>query len=538
MLKIAKDEFMEKTLVLRFRNLVAPDTIEVHKKLIEENGYVWWGWWHKPDEHIPRDFIASLKRETEKLLFLIDSGNKLLYKAIFEDIKMTSDENDLIESPDIKKTPEYYSKNKYMMWFKFKSIESIENTEIQNWAYLKVPNFLEDEQDDIFNNKKVFSVKEMLSRTHRTIYFIQKFLKGKHKENEVTIILGPELKNFTMNPILGKSNVVLHISDLHFGTKHAHASEQQSKLKLSLFDLLFNDLKAELKGKIPSIVIASGDFTCTGSEEEFGEAARFLNRIRIDFQLQISDFIIIPGNHDITWNEIDFDENKIKERLEIEEKNYKLFYEKFTGVTANEYLSMGRRVILDNYVTLDIIGLNSCLLEQKKFAGFGYVGMRQMSNAIQEMNWQEVKKEHLRLVVLHHHLIPIESEEIIDKKNRTYSLTLDSGNLIYQFLKNNVDIVLHGHKHQPTITTISRAPQSNLDYPIERKLNVISAGSIGAKKEDLGEIGKNAYNILIFEKDHLILKRRATAELSRGFQPYSDDLKFEFDSNFGLTLKK
>lgn len=37
---------MNSTLVLRFRDLSCPrgETINRHKEIIQEEGYVWWGW--------------------------------------------------------------------------------------------------------------------------------------------------------------------------------------------------------------------------------------------------------------------------------------------------------------------------------------------------------------------------------------------------------------------------------------------------------------------------------------------------------------
>jgi hypothetical protein len=35
--------------LFRFRDLVAP-TIEEHRKIIEEHGTCWWGWWKRPSE--------------------------------------------------------------------------------------------------------------------------------------------------------------------------------------------------------------------------------------------------------------------------------------------------------------------------------------------------------------------------------------------------------------------------------------------------------------------------------------------------------
>ena len=36
-----------KTIILRYRDLSNKNTIELHKKIINSKGFVWWGWWAK-----------------------------------------------------------------------------------------------------------------------------------------------------------------------------------------------------------------------------------------------------------------------------------------------------------------------------------------------------------------------------------------------------------------------------------------------------------------------------------------------------------
>src|SRR2546429_1983842 len=72
------------SMVLRFRDLVA-ETIKEHQAIIQKAGYVWWGWWNKPDERIPRPtfegFSQTMAREKYLSIYLIDSGRQLLYDA-------------------------------------------------------------------------------------------------------------------------------------------------------------------------------------------------------------------------------------------------------------------------------------------------------------------------------------------------------------------------------------------------------------------------------------------------------------------------
>ena len=52
-------------MILRFRDLI-DETINNHIKIIVDQGYVWWGWWSKSDEKIPRNIFSSFKDHIEK----------------------------------------------------------------------------------------------------------------------------------------------------------------------------------------------------------------------------------------------------------------------------------------------------------------------------------------------------------------------------------------------------------------------------------------------------------------------------------------
>src|ERR687892_388501 len=73
---------------------------------------------------------------------------------------------------------------------------------------------------------------------------------------------------------------VLHVSDLHFGTREDPAMER------ALLALL-HDVR-------PELVIASGDLTHRGRRNEHERAERFLRSLGLPL-------LAIPGNHDIPY---------------------------------------------------------------------------------------------------------------------------------------------------------------------------------------------------------------------------------------------
>lgn len=73
-----------KTIILRYRDLSNKNTIELHKKIINSKGFVWWGWWAKPQEKISLEVFSELKSKAELDgidIYLLDSGKFELRKS-------------------------------------------------------------------------------------------------------------------------------------------------------------------------------------------------------------------------------------------------------------------------------------------------------------------------------------------------------------------------------------------------------------------------------------------------------------------------
>lgn len=198
---------MPTNMVLRFRDLIE-ETIHEHRKHIKQSGYVWWGWWNKPDEKVPRKellhFQDIIKDKGHMWIYLADSGTLRLYKAKLIEIDISKDE-EAKECREIDKMPEYYFTAKYKVWFRFANIEDAIPDEIREWSYDNPSDFLYVSDMAIFQDKRVASIHEMLNERHRTIYFIQPydpklhsdFLIGGTSANEIyRDKSSPELENY------------------------------------------------------------------------------------------------------------------------------------------------------------------------------------------------------------------------------------------------------------------------------------------------------------------------------------------------------
>jgi predicted phosphodiesterase len=532
------------SMALRFRDLVE-ETIKKHKEIIDsdKDGYVWWGWWNKPNEKIPRNTFAEFKRMIAVAggkgipIFLVDSGSEKLYIATLAGID-EADTEDPKQCDEPTKTPGYYGTAKYKAWFKLTAIEEAASPEeIRKWSYDEVKEFLADPDSERFQDKRVYSIQEMLNRRHRTIYFLKPYEAG-HEDNLVESQPPVSPANFITEPIVTGSNYVIQLSDVHFGRGHHGFSLDLTDPRQKLSTLIADDLQGKYGDVPPAAVVLSGDLTWQGSVEEFGFVRGFIEELKSLFALTLPQFVVIPGNHDIQWADQDPDnyskDMPVGRKQGEAEVNYREFYKQVFGLPPNEFLSMGRRFILGNYVPLDIVGVNSALMEQKKFYGYGFVSREQLKGAAEKMGWDKPKPKLMhRMLALHHHVTPVSAVEEL-KYEKFYSLTLDAGQLTYMALDYGVDLIVHGHMHQPFASAISRAARNA--GIAARTLGVHGAGSAGVKRDHTGDIGKNSYSIIEFGEDSVTVDIRSWSENVHGF---GEDWKCVFvpDGDNGLRLK-
>ena len=167
-----------KTLILRFRDLSAPDTIEKHKELCTHLGFAWWGWWAKPQEQVPGNEFSHIKKLSHQAggleILLFDSGKKCLYTAKCEDIEYSTDDK-LIASPNKGHTPNYYSDTSFLAWFKLCEISNPlpygEATKrLKSYSYFRVDALFRSGSSPFipFYWKRVYSLDELADQ-QRTV---------------------------------------------------------------------------------------------------------------------------------------------------------------------------------------------------------------------------------------------------------------------------------------------------------------------------------------------------------------------------------
>lgn len=495
-----------KTIVLRYRDLSSKDTIELHSKIIKTKKYVWWGWWAKPQEKVALEEFAELKKianaEGNLKIYLLDSGKVELRSAICSDICFDPS-GIFIPSPVKSATPTYYRKSEYMIWFKFTEIsEPIENAnlEIGQFSYLKIDEHFAARVSPFsaFENKKVYDLNELVEQ-QCTIWFLREALETDQDRRIVSY--APGTGNADTSFSIDVSNKLLWLSDLHFSEGH-HAFTNTVGSDNSLFNVLKSKLET-INFNSFSKVLVSGDFTFKSSKEEFDSAKSFCDQLSSCYSILNSSFIFCPGNHDMKYAEEEYqDEDPVALTFDIAKENYVKFYEKTRATTANKYFNTVQRFITNNGVMVEIITLNTCILQQdaKHFRGMGFAGNDQL-RALSKILKQTEKMNTVRILTMHHHLLPVIYSEK-PKVNPMYSMLLDSEAISQFCLDNNISVVLHGHTHKDYYSEMTRKVKKDRKE-VKKTIYILGLGSTGAIREDLTYGANNQFATLVFEKECL-----------------------------------
>ena len=221
---------------------------------------------------------------------------------------------------------------------------------------------------------------------------------------------------------------IAHISDIHFnyGTDFNHKIYEKAVKILNKIDT--------------DLIFISGDLTTDGLLPEYEFAKDKLNDIN-------GKKVIIPGNHD--------------------ERNlgWKLF-PKFFGETD----------FIHNYDDINLIGLASSEPDRDD----GRLG-RGRHKLIQEGVKRDKKTT---LIGFHHHVIPVPNS------GRERNIIEDSGETLDIILRNNIPLVLMGHRHVP------------FGVKIHRTL-LVNAGTFSCNRTR-AYFG-NTFNIINIKRDEIIV---------------------------------
>ncbi|MBM7116902.1 metallophosphoesterase [Archangium primigenium] len=302
---------------------------------------------------------------------------------------------------------------------------------------------------------------------------------------------------------------ILHLSDLHIT-----AGDDP----IGLLQPLAADLQQrseDLSVEQLDYLVVSGDITQRATPEEFMKAYEFISALLKRFSLTPERCIIVPGNHDLSWEpevytwrakrHVDMhkypedsvlkqgqgylvrDEAKYPERF----KNFsKHFYE---SLFLKEYpLKAEEQCIplLFSETRLQFLAMNSAWQIDEYHQNHSSISSSALSRGLDraELDLHEARKSGdlpentpvLRLAVCHH---PITGNEKIQEDA-----------FVERLGQQDFGVFLHGHVHE------ERADLLNPHVP-HRSLHVIGAGSFGASARERPESTPRLYNLLEVQQD-------------------------------------
>jgi len=190
---------------------------------------------------------------------------------------------------------------------------------------------------------------------------------------------------------------VLHLSDLHFGSGNDDAIERGAPVLIERFQ--------------PELVIASGDLSHRGREDQLANASRFLHGLA-------RPVLAVPGNHDIPHT----------------------FPARFTRAFRGFERQWQTSEPTYSSPTLHVIGLNSVRPWRHQSGG---IRNNQLAQARERL--RDAQPAAFQIVVLHHHLIgaPWRSrKKPVARRNHVLASLVAAG----------ADLILAGHIHQAAVS--------------------------------------------------------------------------------------
>jgi 3',5'-cyclic AMP phosphodiesterase CpdA len=292
---------------------------------------------------------------------------------------------------------------------------------------------------------------------------------------------------------------ILHLSDLHFGevidlpTRDAGLLNYDKGAKHLAQTIYKHIVSGDNEGfSNPDCVLITGDITNRALAHEFELAEVFLKELTDLLSIDKNRFLILPGNHDISWDAEKSDHHK-------KYTAFKMFYERFFK-TEWSFKKTTKMIVdipgIDEKIL--IIGFNSCSVENSSWRGMGYISEHQFNEVENWLSKNDGDKFRIRLAALHHHVLPVHNyhpsfvdfnpdQNSLEAENPPpVSSMLNASQLLKKCRKLKVSAILHGHAHtQYSVrqTNFLEIDAKDSDH-ISRSIAVIGTGTPSSERLD------------------------------------------------------
>lgn len=529
------------SVLFRYRDLVA-HTLKEHRAMIEQSQKVWWGWWKRPSEFahtkLWEEFNQATAQGQKIAIGLYDSGLNQVHVAWIDQVKLPV-QDEFGEYPqvplspeELKLVPSYYRNSPFSRaWMRIVRIQDTPITFFNEYSFAEpppLPNFSQAELD-AFKDKVILDGDELRSMDS-TIWRVRPKLPTDKKERILTVrttITAP----VSRSPIPSRGSLILHITDPHFAygdTRKHHTWKLESEdraengAEQTLAEAIVATLDEHTRSRI-GLILVTGDLTARNQPQEFDEARYSLTKLYGVLGLGAEHLVVIPGNHDIRWTtEAAYSHDAVVQVApDAATEPYRKFYRDLFRHEPHKLLCMSRRYILPHGMVLDICALNSSSLETGKhfLAGMGRIQEASFQEVVNAMGWHDSSGLALRLLALHHHLVPTEDLEMPGEYAKGFGMAIDAPRIQRLAAKYGVQLAMHGHKHRLFVwhSSVYELPEENQERYYRGELSIIGGGSAGSTETDGG---KNYFNLIDIKSDGITLQAYRSRNRS-AFDPLS-----------------
>lgn len=313
---------------------------------------------------------------------------------------------------------------------------------------------------------------------------------------------------------------VLHLSDLHISS----TADVISLLQPLIQDI--EDPEGGIAANHLDYLVVSGDLTNRATAEEFEQVHQFISELISYFKLTAERCIIVPGNHDLSWDQqvYDWKQQRLVEISSLREgmyhqqgdvflirndewypsrfENFAKFYHALLQQqyplkaedqciptlfeeTRIQFIAMNSSWEIDEFFPARS-GINESALSR------GLVKADEQIRRAKETGLLSSDEDVMRIAVWHH---PVTGNEKI--VNDAF---------IDRLWRAGARLSLHGHVHEERADVVK--------YTHPKRVHVIGGGSFGAPSKDRPESVPRLYNIIEVERD-LSLVRVHTRSLRK-----------------------
>ena len=433
----------QSSILLRYSN-AEKSTIQEHEQIAARDGFVWWGWWKKEFEPAADGVLGRLdarcRIEAQRVGLLNRKDARTidgfeLYVATCTEVAYGKN-GSRIPCPSPESAPGYYNKQDFPAWFRFTRFEPITAAEFKR-EFGGVPGL----------DSTLYEV----TRTSESSGFVDWKMHP--------------APSWDMSPRSTRGDTILHLSDLHFGSKHAFASEPKTSSSLpgrpSLLEKLIEVLEARPTATV-GIIVVSGDLISRSEDGAYNDAIEFLSRLCDYLHLGHEHVVLLPGNHDINL----LRENTFTRTYE-HERSFRNFLSAFYGEQDVRELDRVHRYLTPLKWDISVVALNSSRLRSLETRDYGYVGAHRyrpllefVTDTLRQTKRQDPNRT-LLVASMHHHLVLID-EVVIPDQARPVSVTIDAGEILANFQDFGVQLLLHGHRHVPFVAYVRRSSVASM----------------------------------------------------------------------------